>query len=195
MSTLPLVPGATESYAYSISNSGFVAGAAVTSIPARPVLWHGAAVAFLPIPPSSRTGAANSVNNAGLAVGSYELNQYTGAFAAAAWISGSLFTLPDLGGPTDYAIARSVNDAGQIVGDSLGPTGMSGVLWQNGQVYDLNNLIPHAPPGFRIISADSINNHAQIAAAAIINGQQTAILLTPLTAASRSQFFTSLPRR
>jgi probable HAF family extracellular repeat protein len=180
MTALPSLPGAVETIAYDISNTGYIAGAAVTSTPAHPVLWHNGSVSSLRIPTLSRTGAANAVNNAGLAVGTYELNMNTGAFAAAMWTSGILSNLGNLGAYPPYAVAFDVNNATQVVGNSMSPSGMAGFLWQSGRMFDLSTLVVGAP-GVRITAASAINDRGQIAAAALIAGRETAVLLTPVT--------------
>ncbi len=172
------LPGAVESYPYDISNTGFIVGAAVTSLPAKPFLWRSGTATQLPIPLASRTGSANAVNDAGAAVGAYEINQYTGAFAAVAWYGGLRIDLGYLGGSLAYASAADINNQFQIVGTSNSNAGYTGFLWQAGHMYDLRNLLIGGP--LQITSANSINDRGQIAAGALIDGRQTAILLTPV---------------
>jgi probable HAF family extracellular repeat protein len=179
MTALRTLPGEVEAYAYDISNSGLVVGAAVTSEPAHPFLWRGGGAMELPIPSTARTGAANAVNDAGLVVGTYEINQYTGEFAAVRWVAGEMSNLGNLGGPSDYAVASDVNTAGQIVGTSNSSAGFTGYLWQGGRMYDLRALLLPPYAGLAIISATSITDRGQIAAAALVAGRQTAVILTP----------------
>lgn len=182
MSALPAPAGAIETYAYDISNTGFIAGTGIIgNNPAMPLLWRNGQVTQLPIGRTARTGAVNAVNNYGVAVGTYELNQYTGAFAAAVWVRGEVYNLGSLGGSVRYAVAKDINNFGQIVGTSLSPDGLAGFVWQNGRMYDLNALALLGPD-VRIIGAAGINDHGQIAAAALIDGRQTAVLLTPIVA-------------
>lgn len=180
MSALPTLPGAVETYAYDIANTGYIAGAVVAGGPARPVLWVDSSILPLPIPASARTGAANAVNNAGVAVGAYELSEYTGAFAAAMWQNGALIDLGNLGGPAPYAVAEDINNAGHVVGTSLSPSGLAGFLYFDGRMYDLRDLLLAGPGSLQITAALAINDHGQIAAAALVNGQQTAVLLSPI---------------
>jgi probable HAF family extracellular repeat protein len=137
MTALNLFPGETESYAYDISNTGYVVGTCVAGAPARPYSWRAGITRALPIPAWSRTGAANAVNNAGIAAGTYEINQFTGEFAACAWQGATRIELGNLGGTGAYAVAADINDAGQIVGTSNSPAGYSGFLWMGGRIYDL----------------------------------------------------------
>lgn len=176
MTKLNIFPGETESYAYDISNTRYIAGACVTGSPAKPFRWYQGTATALPIPGSSRTGAANAVNDAGLAVGTYEINQFTGEFAAVAWSGTTRIELGNLGGPAAYAVAKDVNNAGQIVGTSYSPAGYSGFLWMNGQMHDLRSLVPN---GTQITGASAINDNGQIAVTMMVNGQQAAAILTP----------------
>lgn len=180
MTKLNIFHGETESYAYDISNSQYIVGACVAGSPAKPYRWHAGVAQALPIPGSSRTGAANAVNNAGLAVGTYEINQFTGEFAAVAWNGTNRIELGNLGGPVAYAVAKDVNNAGQIVGTSYSPSGYSGFLWMNGQMHDLRSLVPG---GLQITGANAINDNGQIAVTAMVNGQQAAVILTPASVA------------
>jgi probable HAF family extracellular repeat protein len=179
MTKLNIFPGETESYAYDISNTRYIVGACVAGSPAKPFRWYQGVAQALPIPGSSRTGAANAVNDSGLAVGTYEINQFTGEFAAVAWSGGTRIELGNLGGPAAYAVAKDVNNSGQIVGTSYSPSGYSGFLWVSGQMHDLRSLVPG---GVQITGASAINDKGQIAATAMVNGEQAAVILTPLVA-------------
>jgi probable HAF family extracellular repeat protein len=177
MAPIAPFPGTTESYAYDISNTGFVAGTCVAGSPAKPFVWRAGASLALPIPAWSRTGAANAVNDTGVAVGAWEANQFTGAFVACLWSGAQRVDLPNLGGPVPYAVALDINGSGQIVGTSYAPTGYSGFLYQAGHMYDLRALTVDP---VEITSAHAVNNLGQIAASAIINGREMAVLLTPM---------------
>lgn len=80
-----------------------------------------------------------SINNTGTIVGT------AGYGKAFQWQNGSLTILPTLGG--DYSNAYSINDAGQIVGDSyLADNNEShAVLWENGVAVDLGLLVWESP--------------------------------------------------
>lgn len=180
MQAISTIPGATESYAFDISNTGYVAGTAIAGAPTRPFLWHAGTAQELPLPPTRRAGSAVAVNNAGWAVGSYELDLNSGSFAAGFWKNGHVFNLGNLGGPEMYATAADVNNAGQIVGTSGSPDGRTGFLWQNGRMYDLRSLLINGASSLEIVGASGINDSGQIAVSAMINGVETAVLLTPI---------------
>jgi probable HAF family extracellular repeat protein len=58
--------------------------------------------------------------------------------------------------------ALGINDFGQIVGVSFGgPNGSRGLLWQNGTVYDVNDLLPADSP-LLVLAAGDINNQGEI---------------------------------
>ena len=58
--------------------------------------------------------------------------------------------------------AAAVNDHGQVVGSSLNANGESrAVIWQDGKITDLNDLIEGAN-GVVLTRAVAINNHGQI---------------------------------
>jgi probable HAF family extracellular repeat protein len=67
--------------------------------------------------------------------------------------------------------ATGINDFGQIVGTSFPAAGGSRmVLWQNGAVYDLNNLLPADSP-LMILASGDINNYGEITGfACVVSG-------------------------
>lgn len=86
-----------------------------------------------------------------------------------------LGTLP--GGTQSFAFG--INNPGQIVGasDSSGG-GLRAVIFEQGIVRDLNQLIP-AGSGWTLISAKAVNDNGQIVGEGVLNGQQRAFLLRP----------------
>lgn len=185
MTGLRVPAGATQSYAYDISDTGFIVGAYAGARPARPIMWRDGVMYQLPIPHGSRTGTATAVNDSGLVVGNYEISQAYGTTAAVAWGHGfDRINLGNLGGSFDYAVASDVNNAGQIVGTSNSPGGYTGFLWDAGQMIDLRSRLLSGSVTTQIISAQGINDYGQIAAAALVDGRITAVLLTPISVAT-----------
>lgn len=180
MAPLQTLPGAIESYAYDIANSGYIAGAAVTSVPSRPFVARNGVVTQLPIPDDARAGAASAVNDSGHAVGTVELNLATGSFAAILWQGGQMVNLGYLGGEVPYATAADINSSGQVVGTTATTEGRTGFLWHRGTMYDIRSLLLDGPESLQITAASAINDSGQIAAAALINGIQAAVLLSPI---------------
>jgi probable HAF family extracellular repeat protein len=89
--------------------------------------------------------------------------------------------------PNDlYSRARDIDESGLVVGWSRNDTGasqeeQSAVLWEAGQVTDLNDLIP-ADSHWKLIDAYAINERGQIVGSGFKDGQLQAFLLTPDTA-------------
>lgn len=180
MTALAAPGNATESYAYDISNTGYIVGVALGPNPAKPYVWRNGTVTTLPIPSSSRTGGANAVNDAGESVGTYEISQTAGTFMAVRWKNGQRVDLGSLGGSYVYSTANDINNFGDIVGTSNSAAGYTGYLYRNGVMYDLRSLV--IGTSVVITSAQAINDNGQIAAGAVINGRLTAVLLTPVGA-------------
>lgn len=179
MSQLAGPAGASEVYAYDISNTGYIVGTAAGPGTAKPYVWTNGVISPLPIPGTARTGGAAAVNDSGIAVGTYEVNQFTGSFAAVSWQNGQMMELGNLGGSVAYSKASDVNNLGSIVGTTNSANGFTGFLWSQGVMYDLRTLIVGG--SIEITSAQAINDLGEIAAGAIINGRTTAILLHPVS--------------
>lgn len=83
-----------------------------------------------------------------------------------------------------YSRARDVDESGLVVGWSRNDTGasqeqqFSPVLWEDGQVKDLNDLIP-TDSCWKLTDAYSINESGQIVGSGFKDGQLRAFLLTP----------------
>jgi probable HAF family extracellular repeat protein len=86
-----------------------------------------------------------------------------------------LGTLP--GGTQSYAYA--INNLGQAVGASdSSASGQLAVVFDHGEVRDLNRLIP-AGAGWLLTEARDINDSGQIVGTGVVDGQVRAFLLTP----------------
>lgn len=120
-------------------------------------------------------GNADDINTFGHIVGS----SYNDPNAVSAWFyaNGTTTTLANLPGATVSA-ARALNDNDDVVGVEFVDTFAHGVLWRNGQVYDLQSLVTNMPPGAQIEDAMDINNSGQIVVFVPSVGSQT-FLLTP----------------
>jgi len=94
--------------------------------------------------PLEGSAMAFAINNFGVSVGT------TDKFAAMWQVDGSLIELGSLGG--NNSAARSVNDAGVIVGYSSNPTRIEGFRWSDGVMKPLGTL------GYDSSEAISINN-------------------------------------
>lgn len=89
--------------------------------------------------------------------------------------------LKDLGtiaGSTSTTWGFGINDSGVVVGQSTFKATYHAFVYSNGEMKDLNKLIP-AGSGWVLIEAESINVSGQIAGMGMHNGQAHAYLLTP----------------
>ena len=147
-------------YANSINASGVVAGQVRTTddngFHMQPATWTGGVATILPrLAGDEINHYASDINDSGAVVGASMGTD--GYFHAVIWRSGVLTDLGNLQANT-YAIATSINNQGQVVGGC----GLGAFLWQNGQLTNLVQSVPHtsdAFPGYAV----SINNSGQIA--------------------------------
>lgn len=129
--------------------------------------------------------AAFAINDAGTVVG--ESTVPGNGTHAVLFTSGAAKDLGTLFGASGSSMASGINDSGVIVGDSVAShivphwgtvMPQAGFVYENGTMYDLNNLL--ASDGYLITSAAAINSSGQIAADAITPAGKThAVLLTP----------------
>ena len=85
-----------------------------------------------------------------------------------------------------YTRARDIDEAGRVVGWSRNDVAgapqseqFSAVLWANGQVRDLNELIP-ADSGWKLVDAYAINESGHIVGSGYKDGRLQAFLLNPV---------------
>ncbi|OKH41402.1 hypothetical protein NIES2101_34245 [Calothrix sp. HK-06] len=90
----------------------------------------------------------------------------------------SLGALPNNTNNTSQAF--SINENSQIVGLSSSEQGNRAVIWQNGIISDLNNLIP-SNSGWVLNEARGINDAGYIVGTGVINNVQHAFLLQPVS--------------
>jgi probable HAF family extracellular repeat protein len=104
-------------------------------------------------------------------------------FHAYLWRKGVMRDLGTL--PGDPAsLGNSINNKTQIVGLSETPSTVRGFLWQNGTMYDMNDLIP-ADAHFLVQETLGINDRGQIAGYGLnAKGYLRAFLATPCDAAN-----------
>lgn len=196
-----------EGAAFGISPSGdWVAGASVTIIASTLValtgtLWHNGAAQALPVSPNYDYLSASGVNDSGVASGVAFTYDFAGivdrnASAHAVLISNGAIT--DLGVlPSDKnSAALGINNSGTIVGYSTPQTpdvtlffapvletasaSSHAFVYTNGTLYDLNRQLVNGS-GWQLASATGINDAGQIVGTGVIQQQQHAFLLTPVT--------------
>lgn len=185
-----------------VNRPGTVAGTTITytntgapfqgTLPQRmraAILTNGSVVIIDPRPlPESRVESnvnsddrnhwsdAYGINDSGVVVGAILVS--VGGPRHAFRYRGSIFEdLGTLGGTN--SVARKINSAGDIVGESLTAGGKThAFIHQGGLMRDLNSLLPPGS-GMELISANAINDRGEIVGEAIFEGQSRAYLLSP----------------
>lgn len=122
-------------------------------------------------------GAATDINATGQIVG-YSYGSDPNAATAWFYANGTSTAPADLSGATT-AVARALNEGDEVVGQQFVGTFAHGVLWKNGQVYDLNTLVTNRPTTLQIENASDINNSGQIVVFVCCGGASQSYLLTP----------------
>jgi probable HAF family extracellular repeat protein len=190
-------PGDTVSFAWGINDAGQAIGSSsVCSNMALPPIAPGGAHAVLWQPNGSIVDLGNlggpnvanvatGINNAGVVVGNSLSND--GTIHPFMWTSAS--GIQDLGAFGGNALltvlpcCHTLNEKGEAVGFYIDSTGtyMSAFHWQNGQMVDLNPVLPVGSPWY-LLQACSINAAGQITGLALntITGDLHAFLATPI---------------
>jgi uncharacterized membrane protein len=119
--------------------------------------------------PGGSSSQASGINDFGVVAVTTKFGQFGETSLPAVWHDGALTPLPLLhGGTSVRASADGINDLGQIIGSENNETGqITPLLWQRGQVYDVNDLIRADDPlraSVHIQSVQFINNRGQIVA-------------------------------
>lgn len=128
------------------------------------------------------SGAAfrfQGMNDAGVAIGLMSGGDYgagTPVFVAGGRVS-RLPALAQLAG--GKYVPCGIDGAGDIVGYGAG----SGLLWQHGKAFDLNDLVRS---GYHITRAVAIDDNGDIVGEGMRDGESCAILLIPATGSARS---------
>jgi probable HAF family extracellular repeat protein len=129
---------------------------------------------------------AHGLNDVGQIVGSLRAPSTGDYYRAVLWDHG-VSSLLDM--PSDFhaAEAKDINNAGQIVGFMLANdvnVGFRAATWINGQVIDLNSLLPASvvDAGWVLLGANAINEVGQIVGQArnTQTGVIDAFVLTPV---------------
>lgn len=142
----------------------------------RAFIWDNDSLSEVPSPAGpTRDSFAFGINDLGVVVGSYQTLSGQRAFRTE---NGVAAVLPQPSG-TFMIRALDLNEENVIVGwANRGST--TAVVWLDGQVYDLNEIILNAPTGFRMAYATGVNNDGLIVGTAYHNGNVRTVLLTPV---------------
>ena len=76
----------------------------------------------------------------------------------------------------NYGVPQAINESDVVVG---GYWSYFGFVYRDGTMFNLDSLIAPSS-GWHITEAFDVNNNGQIVGAAMINGQQHAVLLNPI---------------
>ena len=158
---------------------GFMGDSAVTD---HAFLWENGIVTDLGIIPGGTSADARSINNLGHVAGMGRVPREGTIFGvphAFFWDGQTMIDLGVLPGKVESS-ASDLNDADQIVGSSfLSGEGNTAVLWQDGQIYKLQDLVVPELIGSTLRIAKSINNAGQI----LVDIGGVGVLLTPIGSA------------
>ena len=185
MVDLGSLPGGEDtSSAHAINAQGQVVGASSVAFPgfiptadaSRAFLWENDEMTDLGLP----TGNAVDINYQGQIVGTGKLDGEQRAFL---WDEGEVVNLGALPG-AHASRASAINEAGLVVGVSESESGSRAFLWEAGVgMRDLNDLIHPSDPHhgtFVFEKAPAINDKGQIVTVGRINGDEHALVLTPV---------------
>ena len=149
-----------------INDKSWIVGAVAlpTARGSTPVIWHDGVTNSIPLPANAASGTAIAINNAGQVLVNYSgFDDYVMANGTLwqndflIWDNGIETALPKFLDPVFMTDAFAMNNSGTVVGTSANHA----VVWQNGQIYDLDNLIP-ADSGWTLTSATGINDAGDI---------------------------------
>jgi probable HAF family extracellular repeat protein len=173
----PTLPGGefgSFSIATDVNDRGAVVGyISPFEIFQQPFLWRKGTLTDLPLVlPGDDIAVPFRINNSGEVVG-FSLSFSDFEDHAVLLSHGQLISL----GP---GVATSLNDRGQVVGNSVVSGTQAAFLYQKGTRIELNSLLP-AGSGWILSFASDINDRGQIVGSGIHNGAFHAFLLSPST--------------
>lgn len=170
-----LLPVGTGSSAIDINAHGEIVGW-MFSDGWRAFHWVDAQWCELPTLPSGTQAQAKAINDNGVIAGHAALTASSHPVAAVLWENGTIVQL-DAAGATSSA-ANDINNAGTIVGRALSQGSVRAVLWHQGEMHDLADLVD-LPDGWNLVEALANDKQGRIVGRGHRNGQPAAFLLTP----------------
>jgi probable HAF family extracellular repeat protein len=182
-----ILPGAPYTYPYAINESQQVVGIAYfneAGTQYHAVSWSQASgwKDLGTLAGKGNNSWASWNNNKGVAVGVSTSKKYPNGVAVSWNSAGKIETIGTLPGGTS-SFAGFINDAGEILGESLQPDGFNHAFtWSpKNHFQDLNDLIPSGS-GWLLNHASCMNASGQIVGYGTINGATHGFLLTPVPA-------------
>jgi probable HAF family extracellular repeat protein len=164
--------------AYAVNTHGQVVGDAekVEGAASHGFLWQDNANGASVIDLGSLGGGqaiAHDINDQGQVVGTSRTAD--GTWRAFIWQNGAMTDLGIIGQPDERlesldALAWGINKNGQVVGQTdvldsvLFAVWRRAVLWDDGNTYDLNDLVTNLPEGVRLVAARATNDQKAIVA-------------------------------
>jgi probable HAF family extracellular repeat protein len=169
------LPAPARAFALGLNDAGTAVGVTISpSVEVRAAQWVNGV--FDDLAPAWATDSeATEVNEKGEAVGWAIANQ--GGYRAVLWRDGKAIDLGDLGGGSR---GRDVNNASQVVGEAIGHGPTEGILWDNGTLYRLEDLVPGGT-GYQLINhAYAINDSGQIVTSGFTGSANPYLLFNPV---------------
>ena len=180
--------GGDSSTAVAINNLNTVTGIVIMKGLPQGFLWQEGEIAILQSlfgyssGPSAMNDAQTIAGGASFLIANWPFQ----STVACQWKDGQLTNLGLVRGDTD-SVCRDINDAGVIVGTSrflsMSTTIWRGVIWVDGQLYELTNLVAGMPANTTIDVVYAINDVGQIVGYSHTPGQQNdvaTVVLTPI---------------
>jgi len=177
---LPGLPGATETRALDISNTGLIVGTSGD----KAVRWQDGDVSVLPVPADYVARSATAVSDNGVVAG-YGWSPSRGGYHFFVWVNGVFRDaggIYDGGGLACSSRPTDINNSGVAVGtvDTWDPRQIGALIWtESTGMVSLGTLIPQGTEwGLR--EAFAINNHGQIVGVGRLDGEDHGFLLNPV---------------
>ena len=174
--------GGGRSTAFGINDEGQVVGASRTDNNySHAFLWEDGEMTDIGVLPDEDNSAAYDINENGQICGasSHTLNQYPFPtfVTACVWDGDEIIEIEKLSGYTRNNAAGGINDQGQVVGySSDNGNNPHPFIWEDGEVTDLNDLLPEGS-GWELKTAADINEQGEIVGYGKINGETHGYLL------------------
>jgi uncharacterized membrane protein len=172
----PAAMGDRGSYATAVNNIGQVAGFFNDEIGYEAFLWDSRNDTEISL--GNGVEVTMDINENGQILCGYK--DESGNFYRGIWDHGNVTNIGEWH-------ADSINNSGHVVGEKIwaestqGPSPLlfNALLWEDGILYDLDDLIP-ADSGWDLTTAVKINNRDQIIGVGVFNNEGHAYLLTPI---------------